>query len=187
MLGLLARIGGYRLWPQKICLVVLQTGPRRLESDLGPVNIGSKELSWPTWADSPYSGPSSLVFQVQMPTRQFPLSSPWIIAGIWEGSLHFLVVIGFMNNQFALESPYSFRLAYHVIVHVEITKWAFISEVRQGLLLGSQELVPGSYFFTLIIALTGEVHLVIGMEENNSCEFLICCFVPPLLCQKEGI
>lgn len=48
--------------------------------------------------------------------------------------LEFLVVIEFMNNQFAPKSSYSFPLACGDIVHVQIIKWTFLSEVRQGLL-----------------------------------------------------
>lgn len=68
--------GVQALTTEKICLIVLQTDPRGLESDLGPVNIGSKELSWPVWDDSPHTGPSSLTLQgPDANLARFPLSS----------------------------------------------------------------------------------------------------------------
>lgn len=71
--------------------------------------------------------------------------------------LELLVVIGFMSNQFAPKSPHSFLLASGAIVHVQITKWAFLSE-------GGQVLLPGMsgagtrilFFLLLFIACSGE-------------------------------
>lgn len=78
--------GVQALTTEKVCLSVLQTDPRGLEPDLGPVNIGSKKLSWPVWDDSPHTGPNSLTLQgPEANLAGFPLSSAWIIIGIWEG------------------------------------------------------------------------------------------------------
>lgn len=78
--------GVQALTTEKVCLSVLQTDPRGLEPDLGPVNIGSKKLSWPVWDDSPHTGPNSLTPQgPEANLAGFPLSSAWIIIGIWEG------------------------------------------------------------------------------------------------------
>lgn len=41
--------------------------------------------------------------------------------------IELLVVIGFMSNQFAPKCLHSFLLVYGAIVHVQITKWAFLS------------------------------------------------------------
>lgn len=120
---------------KKVCLIILQTDPTGLEPDLGPVNTGSKELSWPVWDDSPHTDPSSLT--PQGPDANLagsPLSSAWIITGIWEGPFSSIRCNWTHGQSIFPKSPYSFMLACGVTVHVKITKSSFLPEVRQGLL-----------------------------------------------------
>ena len=81
MLECLACIKGCRLWPQKS---MPRSGLRRPDPDLGPVSVGSEELSWPACDDSPRTSLSPVILQGAN-LAGFPLSSAWIVTSISEG------------------------------------------------------------------------------------------------------
>lgn len=83
MLEWLACIKGCRLWPQKS---MPRSGLRRPDPDLGPVSVGSEELSWAACDDSPRTSLSPVILQgTDANLAGFPLSSAWIVTSISEG------------------------------------------------------------------------------------------------------
>lgn len=91
--------------------------------------------------------------------------------------LEFLVVIEFVNNQFAPKSSYSFPLACGDIVPVQIIKWTFLSEVRQGLLPSLSGASPRILFIYAICNLHwGNSALRLEWRETIHMNFLYVAF-----------
>lgn len=121
MLECLAWIKGCRLWPQQSMPCC---GLRRPDPDLGPVSTGSKELSWPASDDSPHASLSPVILQPRCQLGRVPcVLGMNYYRRLRRAFLELLLVIRFMNNQFASQSPHSLS-AYGAIAHVPIAKWA---------------------------------------------------------------
>lgn len=102
--------------------------------------------------------------------------------------LELLVVIGFMSNQFAPKSLHSFLLVVVQLCMCKSPNEPSFQKVGKCCCQACWELVPGSYFFTPIYSLHWrDSGLCLGMDENNPCEFLICCFFSFILLSILGV
>lgn len=118
---------GYRPWPQKRMPRCAAKWSKRIWTWPWPCQVWGVEVACLGWFTT---------YQPKIPdtsrSRCQPVRAPSVLCMNYyrhlKGAfLELLVVIGFMSNQFAPKSLHSFLLVYGAIVHVQITKWAFLS------------------------------------------------------------